>query len=333
MAGLDRTGVAPLMPEEAQREIVQSTPEQSAMMRLMRKLPNMSRKQRRLPVLSALPTAYFVNGDTGQKQTTAQAWANKYLNAEEVACIVPIPDAVLDDADYDIWGECKPQILAAVGIAVDQAILYGTNKPTAWPMHIVAGAYYSQNVVVDGTSAVDFMEDINQVMGAVEADGYDVTGFAAGVGMKSRLRGLRATGKEPIYAPRLSSKEPGTIYGEPIEFVKTGAWDESPATAPEAAGEEGGAMLIAGDFQQAVYSIRQDVTWKILTEATLYDTDGTTILYRLAQQDMVALRVVIRLAWQVPNPINRLKTGEVDWETPVQGDYRYPFGCLVPAAV
>ena len=35
----------------------------------------MSAKFKKQPVLSALPVAYFVNGDTGLKQTTEAAWA------------------------------------------------------------------------------------------------------------------------------------------------------------------------------------------------------------------------------------------------------------------
>ena len=44
-------------------------------------------------------------------------------------------------------------------------------------------------------------------------------------------------------------------------------------------------------------------------------------MYNLAQQDMVALRAVFRVAWQVPNPINRVNENS---------STRYPFSALVP---
>jgi HK97 family phage major capsid protein len=74
-----------------------------------------------------------VNGDKGLKQTTSVSWENVYINAEELAVIVPIPENVLDDADYDIWGEARGPIVSAIGKAVDQAILYGINAPSSWP--------------------------------------------------------------------------------------------------------------------------------------------------------------------------------------------------------
>lgn len=82
-------------------------------MRMARRLPNMTRAQLRMPVLSGLITANFVTGDTGLKQTSEVAWQNKYINAAELAVIVPIPETVLDDVDYDVWGEIRPRIVEA----------------------------------------------------------------------------------------------------------------------------------------------------------------------------------------------------------------------------
>ena len=70
-----------------------------------------------MPVLDMLPMAYFVNGDNGAKKTTKQAWDKKFITAEEIAVIVPIPEAVLDDAEYDIWAEVKPSAVVTLGAA------------------------------------------------------------------------------------------------------------------------------------------------------------------------------------------------------------------------
>ena len=99
---IDRTGAEALIPIQESNEIIQGTIAQSAVLSRGRKLANMTSKQYKMPVLDMLPIAYFVNGDNGQKKTTKQAWDKKFITAEEIAVIVPIPEAVLDDSDYDI---------------------------------------------------------------------------------------------------------------------------------------------------------------------------------------------------------------------------------------
>ena len=307
---IDRNDAKALIPEEVSREIVQGVAETSACLRLFRRLPNMSRKQQRVPVLSALPTAYFVNGDTGLKQTTEQAWENKYLNAEEIACIVPIPEAVLDDADYDIWAEVRPRIVEAFGVVIDAAILFGTNKPNSWPDSILDGATSAGHVVPLSTSA-DIYDDImgeNGVISLVEEDGYMVNGHIAAMTMKARLRGLRDTTGQPIFVRSMQDRTRYELDGEPMEFPANGAFDVTEA------------LMFSGDFRQAVYAMRQEITYKVLTEAVIQDNTGT-IVYNLAQQDMVALRAVMRMAWQVPNPVTRLQPTEAQ---------RYPFAVLTP---
>jgi hypothetical protein len=51
--------------------------------------------------------------------------------------------------------------------------------------------------------------------------------------------------------------------------------------------------------------MRQDITFKILDQAVITDAGGL-VIYNLPQQDMVALRAVIRLGFALPNPINRV---------------------------
>ena len=100
---ITRINAQALMPEQVADAIITATVEASAALSLFPRV-EMSRAQVRIPVISALPTAYFVQGDTGLKQTSRQEWANKFLIAEELAVIVPIPEAVLEDSGFPVWG-------------------------------------------------------------------------------------------------------------------------------------------------------------------------------------------------------------------------------------
>jgi len=313
---ITRSDAGALMPEEVSRQIIQNVPAQgSVVLKLARRLPNMSRAQQRMPVLSTLPIAYFVNeapqGDgSAVKKVTELAWANKYLDVAEVAVIVPIPENVLDDADYDIWGEIRPLIEDAIGKVVDDAILYGHNAPTAWPTNIVTSAIAAANTVTLGAGA-DLYDDLlgeGGVVSKIEDDGYFLTGGIASMSMRAKFRAVRGEDGTPVFTSTPQEKTRYQFDGAPVEFPRSGVFDASHA------------LLIAGDFNQLVYSIRQDITYKMLTEAVITDS-SKAIVYNLPQEDMVAMRVTFRMAWQVPNPINYLQ--------PTEGS-RYPFAILAP---
>lgn len=299
------------IPEEMQREIVQRVPTRSAVLSIARRLPNMARAQQRMRVLSALPTAYFVQGDTGLKQTAEQAWQNKFINAEEIAAIVPVPESVVNDLDYDLWGEVQPRIEESIGKVIDLAVIHGTNAPAAWPDDIVTAATAAGHAVTLGTG-VDLYEDLfglNGVLAKVEADGFNITGHVSAMSMRARLRGMRDADGHPLWMMIPGQPTTYTLEGVPMTFPQNGGI--TPAAA----------LQISGDFSELVYSIRQDVSVKILTEAVIQDSAGN-IIYNLAQQDMVALRCVIRLGWEIPNPVTPMEPTEAS---------RYPFAVLKPA--
>lgn len=292
---ITRNNAEALISEQVTADIIQGVAEQSAVLSMGRKLPNMTSNKTRMKVLDLMPLAYWVDGDTGFKQTTNVAWANKYIYAEEIAVIVPISEAVLDDADYDIWGEIKPLIVQAFGQKIDGAVLFGTDKPTSWRAGLVPSAVSAGNVV---TASGDLYTDImgeNGVIAKVEESGFLPTGHMAAVSMRAKLRGLKDTTGQPIYKSDMQGATRYALDGEGMYFPMNGAFDASKA------------LMISGDFKQLVYAIRQDITYKVLTEATIVDPATKEVVYSLAQQDMVALRVVMRLGWEIPNPINAMQ--------------------------
>ena len=307
---IDRTGAESLIPEENAREIIQGAIAASAVLSRGRKLPNMSSKTYRMPVLDMLPIAYFVNGDNGDKKTTKQAWDKKIITAEEIAVIVPIPESVLDDSDYDIWGEVRPRVQEAFGKVIDGAILFDVNKPTSWRNGIVSTATSANSVVtITGDLYADIIGE-NGVIAKVEGSGYFVNGHMADISMRAKLRGLRDDVGQPIFKSDMQNGTTYSLDGSPMNFPNNGAWDKSKA------------LMISGDFNQLVYSIRQDITFKLFTEGVVQNTDGS-IAYNLMQNDMVALRAVMRLGWEIPNPINALQPSKTN---------RCPFAVLKAAA-
>jgi HK97 family phage major capsid protein len=289
---ISRTDADVLIPEDVAAEIMQSAIQSSAALQLFPNVP-MSAKTRRIPALSALPVAYFVNGDTGLKQTTEMAWTGKYLEAEEIAAIVPIPEAVLDDADYDIWAQVQPRLAEAVGRTLDAAIFQGTDKPASWPAAIVPAAVAAGNIYERGTNAADaggIAADISALFSIVEADGYVVDGLVASGIYRGLLRNARDAN-----GVLLTEVAGGTIYGVPIQYQNRTLW-----TAPNEA--------LAGDFSMGMLGVRQDLTYKILDQAVITDNAGV-VIYNLPQQDMLAMRVVARYAWQVATPFVLGQTG------------------------
>ena len=302
MAVISRTDVDSLIEVQVANEIFEGVTRESKALSMFRRLPNMTSDKTKLRVLDSLPVAYFVDetSNNGRKNTTKMAWDKKYINAAELAVIVPIKENVLNDSSIDIWSEVRPRIVEAFAKKIDNAMFFGVDKPSDWRAGLVPSVI-SAGAEVNETSN-GLYSDINDAMVKVEESGYNVNGILGGVGLKGKFRMMLDTTGQP-----LNTTEIGSVRRE---FMDNGVWDKTKST------------LLVGDFSQAVYAIRQDVTYKVLDQAVIQDTDGS-ILYNLAQDDMVALRVVMRLGWEIPNPVNALN----------ETNARFPFASLKPTTI
>lgn len=302
MAGITKTNVEALFEPQIIQEIIEGVTKQSAVLSMFRRLPNMTTNKTKMRVLDALPLAYWVDAKTnnGRKKLTSMAWDNKFITAEEIAVIVPIKEDVLDDVNYDIWGDVRPRLVEAFGKKIDDAILLGVDKPSGFREDLLtsiinAGAEITQ----DTANSETLYSAINRAMVKVEESGYNPSGIIGGVDVKGEFRMMLDTTGQPIKGTEIDSL--------PKQYVDNGVWDKTKA------------RMVIGDFSQAVYAIRQDITYKVLDQAIIQDPSDGSILYNLAQEDMVALRVVMRLGWEIPNPINALSPDE---------SVRFPFASI-----
>lgn len=298
---ISRTDAEVLIDEQVSREIIEGTIKQSRAMSMFRRLPNMTSNKTKMRVLDSLPLVYWQNGDNAKKKITKMAWDKKYIVAEEMAVIVPIPEAVLDDASYDIWADVRPRIEEAMGKKFDQAVFTGADKPAGFRADLLTSVLNAGATITPGSDTL--YKSINDAMVKVEESGYNVTGVVGGVDVKGKFRMMTDTTGQPIKGTEIDSLSKA--------YVDNGAWDKTLA------------QMIVGDFTQAVYSIRQDITFKVLDQAVIQDPATGDIVYNLAQDDMVALRVVMRLGWEIPNPINALQPDE---------SVRFPFAVILPGS-
>ena len=300
-----------LIPIQYANDIIDSVVVESMALRTFRRV-TMPTKVSHLPVLDVLPVAKWVTGEPtevdpqgGMKAATTMKWKGLVLTAEEIAALVVIPEAVLEDSSVNLWSEITPRLSEAIGAALDAAVFPGTNKPASWPTAIIPGAVAAGNVTVDATPDQD---SFNAAMGQVEGDGYMVEAIYAKVGMMSIFRGLNAAGV-PIYLSDLrDDQRTDSIYGIRILYDRGAVLGANTSA-------------VLGDPTQALLGVRRDIEFKFLDQATIDVSaaqDGSELIH-LAQQDSVALRVRARFAFQVANPVNRLQPTAAN---------RYPFAAI-----
>ncbi len=305
-------GAHPLIPEVVE-DLLKGVEVQSVVMQMLKHMP-MSTKQTRIPVVSSFPTAAWISGDTGLKGTTKMDWSNTFLNAEEIAVIVPIPEALIDDSDYDLWGLISPRVKEAFAIALDAAVLFGTNRPATFGTDIFTAAVAAGNSVTRGVG-IDIAEDLNNCLSSVEVDGFRVNGIAIKTSLEGIFRNLRDSTRQPIFQPNHSIAETnfaGMIWNKRTFTVDSGVFEDHDTATANAA------IAIVGDFKQALLGIRQDMKVKYSTEAVLFDDSGNPTLNAF-QQDMVFARYTARYGFVCPNITNRMNQNAAT---------RYPFAVL-----
>ena len=293
------------IPETLEREVVQAAIAKSAALSLF-PIQQMPALTHRIPVLKSLPTSYWQNGatqadkDSALKQTTDYTFDNVVLQAEEIAVLLPVPDAYVADSGVNLLEEVKPLLAEEFGRRIDAAIFFGTEVPTSWTTgNIYAKAIAAGNETTLGTGS-DVGVDIAKVAEYVGIDGFDTNGFVTRPGFKWLARSARGTDGQPIY-----NSNTNEMYGETFQEVRNGSWDTTKA------------QLICGDFRMGRIGIRQDLSFDIFDSGVITDETGA-VKYNAMQQDGKILRAVMRVAFAVAVP----KVTRTNMVNP------YPFGVV-----
>lgn len=308
MADITREDVATLIQEEYSNALLTQAAATSGALAAFGGV-NLGTKVTNLPVLTSLPEAQWVGESStdadGVKPTSKATWGNRQFIVEEIAVIVPIHENVLDDADDALLASITASGGTAIGKKLDEAVLFGKDKPTTWVSKSLLGAATDSGNLfeVSATPGVDDLAgSIYQAAEAVDDSGADPNTILTRGGLRFALANLRNAQGDTIYQSTISANGSMSeqIAGLDAQFIKNGSWDRTLATA------------FVADSSKILIGTRQDITVKFLTEATV---DGIN----LAERDMVAFRFKARYAYVMGDVLN------------ATGDISVPVAAVVPA--
>jgi HK97 family phage major capsid protein len=292
-----------LIPLDLGREIIQEAKDQSAVLSLAR-TQRMASGQQDTPVLSALPTAAFVTGPTFGKPATEIQWSSLRITAEEVAATLPVPNAAIDDARFNLWGEIRPSLAEAVAKCIDDAILSAVGAPGSFPVGGVMGAAAPPIQVADPPDQPDVVEAISNAMSFIEATGLEVSGSAARTTVRGALRNLRNEQGNWLVVPPTGPGSLGSMWGYPLAYSKIGF---TPAAAPD---------LIVGDWTKLVLGLREDIRFDISGEGVLRNLTTGAVTVSAFQDDVSIMRVYMRLGYAIGRPVVNRPNGTVGVGSP-----------------
>ena len=316
------TNKSVVLPVEYSREIIAGVRGRSKALELGRRLPDMRGKTYKLNVLTALAKAGWVKNtqtpansegaEINRKPISQLAWEGVDLEAETIACIVGISEETLADTeDYgvSVIPTITDEIVAAFQEVIDATVFFGENSPWSGFTGIVAEATAAGATVSwDGQGGLSFYQAVSDAMEKVETSGYVRNAILGAPSLRSAFRST-------ITELGVLAGDQGEVGALPRHIDLTGGFDASTAFA------------IVGDFRYLVYAFREEMSMKLLTEATIDDPATGEKLYNLAQQDMIGLRFKMRLGVALPNPVQRV-SGVASGNVIKAGANAYPFAVI-----
>jgi Phage capsid family len=289
-----RPGAAAELPQQLVDDLITAVQKTSTVLTLGRQVPVATRDSR-VPVVSQLPDASWITGtdpDVGMKSVTNMAITNQQLIAEECATIAVVPQSVVEDSGFDLWGAIRPELANAIARAFDQAVLFGVNAPTTFPPSLVQQAVTAGNVVTGDLYAenADNPGMVLQSAMLVAMQGYVPTGVATAPGwnFRSSVARTQQLVSNPIGADQPFPLTLGGLGIKPDPIT----W-QAPAT--------GSTDAITAAWNYVLVGMRRDITIEAFDTGVISDTSGV-VVQNLLMQDLAAVRVTFRAGYYLACP-------------------------------
>ena len=291
------------LPSDISGEILQKTQQESAIMRLARKIELPGRGVT-IPVITGDPTAAWV-AETGVKPVSNGTPGTKLMQAFKIAVIETFSKEFVRDipALYDALVQRLPAALAGV---FDSTIIGATQAPSQSNFDTFAGC----------TAQSILNANNGTYLGLVAADadiasyGGVMNGLALGAQARALLLTATDTTNRPLFLASANDGVVDKVLGVATYFNKN-LYKAGTAAVGQTAGTPA-IVGIAGDWTQALYGTVNGVEIAVTDTASLTVGSGnnaTTV--NLWQQNMIAVRAEIEVGFRADTSCFNLLTGAI----------------------
>ena len=297
MSGISTNRTNITLPSEVSQEIMQKMQEQSAIMKLARKVALPGRGLS-IPVITGDPTAAWV-AETGAKAVSNPSLSTKLMQAYKLAVIVPFSDEFRRDAAA-LYDAIVARLPGALAYQFDQTVVGATEKPGENFDNFAACT--AQSLIASGghtayKGLVAAYADIADHKGALNA--FALSPAAEGI----LLGSVDSTGR-PLF---VNSAAEGAIPRILGAAVSSGRGLYKAGVAPVGTGAGTPAIVgIAGDWTQAMFGTVEGV------QIRFADQTGLTInstQVNLWEHNMFAVRAEIEVGFRADTACFNLLTG------------------------
>ena len=302
--GIQTNRTALPLPAEISSEIIQTAQQESAIMRLARRV-TLPGRGLDIPTITSDPEAEWV-AETNAKPVKQPGIGMKNMRGYTLAVILPFSNQFRRDL-RGLYDNIVARLPGALARKFDATAIGAVQAPGS-NFDTLANA--TAQSILPSASATTY-----DGLVAADTDIAENNGLLNGFGLSPAARGilLSAVDKNdrPLFVNSVADGAIPRILGNPVSYNR-GLY--VPGTA--ASGGDAGTPAIvgvAGDWTQAMYGVVEDIDVSISDQATLTYTDdqGQTVTINLWQRNMFAVRAEIEVGFIANVDVFNLLTGAI----------------------
>lgn len=271
MVDISRETTGVLLPRTVSSEVWKTASEESAVMRLARRI-DIPAGGATVPMISGTPLEADWVAETAVKPVKTPTLGNKEIRSSTLALIVPFSNQFRRDLNT-LYNAIAEELPGAIARAFDRTV-FGYKAPPSAYFDTLDGA---PETVVAGT---DTYADLIAAASSVAAAGGDLSAWVVSPSGELTVLGSVDTTGRPLFTASPNTDGMGSIgslLGRPVYRSKHIEGD----------------LGFAGDWDTAVYGVVEDINISISEHATI------TGVGNLWERNMFALRVEAEYAFGV----------------------------------